>query len=392
MPTFFKRLTAGLFLAVLLLGAQSARAEVITQTMWRLLGGNIHPVNSSVDLGSYSQPISDIYAGTIHASSTDFTNLTVNFSSTATTSIPKLWANMFQAGLYAEMPYFMATSTTATSTIANSLTMGNTTSGFFWDGFLGRLSLGADDKQLNIDGTTYGNSFSVHKDGSTDLAEVSLERHSDTAGFGSHLILTRSGGTEASETTVANGYYLSRIDSIGHNGTNYSIGTQIDSVVDGIVSATSMPARFGFFTTPTNSVTPLERLRITSGGNVGIATTSPFARLTVDVGAILNTEITLATSTTMTVNFATSTSQLLKIGTAATTVVFDKYLPGQSLVLTVCNPGAAAGALTFPMSNIIWAGGSMPTQTTTANKCEDWVFKVSNGTSTAIIKGSQITY
>src|SRR5690606_5449457 len=50
----------------------------------------------------------------------------------------------------------------------------------------------------------------------------------------------------------------------------------------GTPGVNDMPGRIQFSTTPDGSSTPLERLRITNSGNIGIGTTSPYATLSVD--------------------------------------------------------------------------------------------------------------
>jgi hypothetical protein len=40
-------------------------------------------------------------------------------------------------------------------------------------------------------------------------------------------------------------------------------------------------------------------------------------------------------------------------------------------------------------TGILWSGGSAPTQTTTANKCDIWSFLATQATSTLVIFGAQ---
>lgn len=120
----------------------------------------------------------------------------------------------------------------------------------------------------------------------------------------------------------------------------------------------------------------------TSAAMVGIGTSTPFARLTVSGGAIVNTETTLATSTSMTLDWRQSNQLLVRIGTSATTLNFSNAIEGQTQRVMVCNPGAGtAGTITWD-TRILWAGGTKPTQTTTVNKCDVWSFIATNGTST----------
>ncbi|HYD92896.1 MAG TPA: hypothetical protein VEB18_00325 [Candidatus Paceibacterota bacterium] len=122
---------------------------------------------------------------------------------------------------------------------------------------------------------------------------------------------------------------------------------------------------------------------------IGVGTSTPWAGLSVASGsAIVAAENTLATSTSMTIDWRNGNQQLVRLGTSATTISFSGYIQGQKLVLTVCNPGATAGAISWS-TQILWPGGTAPTQTTTANKCDIWSFVATQATSTLKIFGAQ---
>ena len=122
---------------------------------------------------------------------------------------------------------------------------------------------------------------------------------------------------------------------------------------------------------------------------IGIASSTPWSGLAIASGkAITVAENTLATSTSISVDWKNGNQQLVRLGTAGTTISFSGYIEGQKLVLTVCNPGATAGAISWG-TQILWAGGTAPTQTTTANKCDVWSFLATNATSSLKIFGTQ---
>ncbi len=95
-------------------------------------------------------------------------------------------------------------------------------------------------------------------------------------------------------------------DRLGYNlyggwaGANFRHTAGISAMVDlaGTISSTSLPTYFSFLTTPNNSVTRAERLRICSSGNILIGTTTDDTvnRLQVNGGIV---------STNLVVNFAT---------------------------------------------------------------------------------------
>jgi hypothetical protein len=141
---------------------------------------------------------------------------------------------------------------------------------------------------------------------------------------------------------------------------------------------------------------------------VGIGTSSPAAMLSVNPnaisgqafaigsssanlfavansGAIALSEQVPATSTSMTLDWAnTKPAILYQIGTAATTITLvnatTSLQAGSRKVVTICNPSASAGALTW--KGVEWSAGIVPVQTTTTNQCDLYSFIVTQATST----------
>lgn len=131
--------------------------------------------------------------------------------------------------------------------------------GFYWDSVNGRLSLRDADHAVTINGVSVDAVLALHAEGATDLGEVIFERHSDTAGLGGHLVLTRSRGTEASPTVVQNGDILGRLLTAGWDGTDYAEGAEIAFAVDGTPGSNDMPTRIDFYTSSDGSQTPTLR-------------------------------------------------------------------------------------------------------------------------------------
>lgn len=127
-------------------------------------------------------------------------------------------------------------------------------------------------------------------------------------------------------------------------------------------------------------------LTVNAYGNVGIGTSSPTTKLSVS-GSIYSVENVPATTTSISVNLATTSNQILvQLGTSATTITLDNILAGMGTRIVTCNPNASAGAVTFttnPAGLLLWTGGTVPTQTTTANKCDIWTFTATQATSTS---------
>ncbi len=89
--------------------------------------------------------------------------------------------------------------------------------------------------------------------------------------------------TGTSSGPVIAGDGLGEIGFAGnYNAFTAAVGAKVSAVVDGTVTTSSLPTRLAFSTTPSGSVTALERLRIDSSGNVGVGTTAPTRLLSVN--------------------------------------------------------------------------------------------------------------
>jgi hypothetical protein len=116
--------------------------------------------------------------------------------------------------------------------------------------------------------------------------------------FGEGLTFVKSRGTPSSpHTIVQNGDSLGSIAFTGSDGSDYVLGSQISSFVDGTPGSDDMPSRLTFSTSADGTTGIVERMRITSAGNVGIGTATPSSKLHV-VGDLTVSSATTATSAT----------------------------------------------------------------------------------------------
>ncbi|MEK7649348.1 MAG: hypothetical protein AAB367_00065 [Patescibacteria group bacterium] len=166
---------------------------------------------------------------------------------------------------------------------------GNTTlsNAFFWDASNQRLSLRDRENAFTVGGVNTGSVFSVHAEGAADLIESSVHRHSDVSLTAPNMVLLRSRGTDSAETAVQDGDTLGIYAVYGYDGTDYEKGAQIRFDVSGTSGAGDLPTVMRFLVSPDGSGTPVERLRIMPDGKIGIGTTSPARRFSVEGDSIL---------------------------------------------------------------------------------------------------------
>ena len=107
------------------------------------------------------------------------------------------------------------------------------------------------------------------------------------AGAGSTLLDLRKSrnATIGSHTILQNGDGIGGLVFRGSDGTNYESAAAIFAEVDGTPGTNDMPGRLTFSTTADGANAYTERLRITSAGLVGIGTSSPTYKLTVQASA-----------------------------------------------------------------------------------------------------------
>ena len=136
--------------------------------------------------------------------------------------------------------------------------------------------------------------------------------------YGPDLRFRKTRGTVSSPATVQNGDNLGALVWDGYDGTNYNGGTNIQGIVNGSVSLGNVPIDVTFTTST------LERMRITSGGSVGIGTTSPGSTLQVNGGAAVG----YSTSTAAPTN-GLAVSGSVGVGTTSPAAGMAADLPGR---------------------------------------------------------------
>lgn len=141
----------------------------------------------------------------------------------------------------------------------------------------GKVLINATTDRDKWDNSTIGsNLLQVERSVSGGNSSISIATNPGTsADVFSLLFLGRSRGTANNDyTAVASGDGLGAISFQGADGTEFVEAASIRGHVDGTPGANDMPGRLMFFTTPDGSATSTERMRITSGGNLLVGTTT----------------------------------------------------------------------------------------------------------------------
>jgi hypothetical protein len=188
-----------------------------------------------------------------------------------------------------------------------------------------------------------------------------------------------NGSAVGSVDVVANGNTVGAISFTGSDGTNFVQGARITGEVDGTPGANDMPGRLVFSTTSDGSASPVERLRITSTGQVRLAGAgitfngdTAAANELDDYEEGTFTPTVVGTTTAGTATYSAQAGKYTKVGDLVTFTVYVSWSAGtgagdlkiNGLPFTVKNVGnqllsCSVGwieGMTLPASNIVNAG------------------------------------
>jgi hypothetical protein len=110
---------------------------------------------------------------------------------------------------------------------------------------------------------------------------IYVARIAGSVDYGAHVRLQKARGSVASPTIVANGDTLGTLTFEPHNGSIHTEQVGMRAIVNGTVSAGSVPTDLFFSAGASGDTAANERMRITSTGNIGINTKTPNTRLTI---------------------------------------------------------------------------------------------------------------
>ena len=118
-------------------------------------------------------------------------------------------------------------------------------------------------------------SIASHSTASNARPSVGLYNwSSNTARVPGFYLYKSVSNTVGTQGAVANLQLLGRLVFNGDDGATFIRAAEIDAFVDGTPGLNDMPGALRFNTTPDGASAPIERVRISSTGNVGIGTTA----------------------------------------------------------------------------------------------------------------------
>ncbi len=151
---------------------------------------------------------------------------------------------------------------------------------FFVDGIMGRVTTGTLDStipfvvastNLTVDVVSLKSEFETSSALDTGWAQFRFQDSSDGPSFfGGKARANRSEPRFAQVNDV-----LFTVAAMGSDGNRFAQGSRLDFYAEENISVGSSSGRIGFFTTPTGTQSPVERMRVAGNGMIGMNTTTP---------------------------------------------------------------------------------------------------------------------
>lgn len=138
----------------------------------------------------------------------------------------------------------------------------------------GRVLVGATAARTNLSSAT-DSPFIQLEGTSFNTSCFSATRCSANASGATTVLAKSRSASVGGNTVVVTGDTIGTHEFQGNDGTSFVRAASVSAAVDGTVASGSVPARFVFSTTPSGGTIPIERMRITSSGGVGIGATAP---------------------------------------------------------------------------------------------------------------------
>lgn len=222
-----------------------------------------------IDAGSSLRDLHDVdTTGRVNGSVLQYNDTLKYWKASTTAGIvagdTSVFARDFQInGTGGYIPKFTTSSTIANSALynpaGNKLMVGHTTANVFTNG------------------------LEIHSASNDAVAQPSIDvilGNTNFADYTPRFQLYRNRSTTLGAVTKVNqGDWLGRLMFNGADGAKYVTGAQVYALTDATTGLDSMPTALRFATNPGNTLTPTDRMSITSAGRVGIGIMAPDSTL-----------------------------------------------------------------------------------------------------------------
>lgn len=165
--------------------------------------------------------------------------------------------------------------------------------------------------------------------------------------------------TPGAQTVVVSSEQIGRISFYGSDGTNFEEAARIGALVDATPGNNDMPGRLVFYTTADGANSITERMRITSGGDVGIGKT-PTTGVKLDVQGLVKQAD--PTDPTKQMTFALSgisagTTRTLTVPNASGTLALVPTVTQRTNSTTVGTGATGSVSVTCSAGEVVTGGG-----------------------------------
>ena len=195
-----------------------------------------------------------------------------------------------------------------------------------------------------------------------------ITRNGNTGNAGTIYLAKSRGTTNGSNTIVQQDDRLGSLSFNGADGTDLVTAARIEGQVDGTPGTNDMPGRLVFSTTADGASNPTERMRIDSGGKVGIGTSNPVEKLdvngTVKCKNVREIVFTITWSSSFVLKPVNGGTQFVVLG-GNSTPTQSGWTNGESITLHIDD--GASRTITWTTLGVVWTGGTAPTLATTGD-------------------------
>lgn len=214
-------------------------------------------------------------------------------------------------------------------------------------------------------------------DTQTTLGPVFLGLGNGVGGTNLSFSKSRS-ATGNAQAAVLNNDYLATLSFIGDDGVDIGSGlaAQIAVMVNGAPGIASVPGMFTFATNPVGGFAPVERMRITSAGEVMVATTA--------ATALANSKLVVKADATVAAPIAGTLWHGFELQPATMTLAAGGTVPDALSLAYLAPP-----TITSPVAYVLPMGATL---TIAGPPAEGGALTITNPLSLAVLDGTVATY